>query len=268
MAQKLKPPAAVALAATEAIVTEATATLVMSSSNSDKCCTWPRTWACCTCCLPHWFCTRACRWFWSCRGRWLGVGWGGTAATPPLLPPASAEKTTVGGRLFVYTDYDSINDHVYDGIPVWVEVPATEVKTLEVSISFNGSVNLTVAGPGSVHDGAMATAAHSTSIPVVTIVEPGELISFALLKPKDKHQLWKLKWCATWQVVSESEEPTDGKGSTPEPWADLKCAAPELRVGELKATVSSFLRVALRPADVCVEWLGRISADSGEEHAM
>ena len=199
-----------------------------------KCCTRSFSWACC---LPRWYCSYAYRWFWSCRGKWPGTGTDADA-TPPLLPPSSAEKTAIGDGLFVFVDYDIWNDHVYDGIPVWAEVPATPV---EVAISFDGSVNLSVAGAGRGWDTAAAAATA-----VETLVEPGGPVPFALLMPVAKNRLWKLKWVARWHFVI----PPPPDPCPPEPCADLKCAALDLRVCELETTVRTMQRAELRPEDV------------------
>ena len=89
----------------------------------------------------------------------------------------------------------------------------TTASLSEVAVSFDGSVNLSVAGAGRGWDTA---AAEITA--VETLVEP---VPFALLMPVAKNRLWKLKWVARWHFVI----PPPPEPCPPEPCADLKCAA-------------------------------------------
>ena len=216
------------------------------SSGCGKCCSWGCdtvccSWGCDVCCLwsYEWACLLP-RWFF--RGIFPGGWWVETGATPPLDPPSSATKTAIGNGLFVHIDYDSWNEHLYDVIPVWVELRGPVTEALEISISFDGSVNLSVAKVVAGRGWETAAAA-PTSVPVKTIVQPGTTVPFALLMPNSKFRQWELKWAARWQ--GDWVKPTDPCGP------DLKCAALDRRVCELETTVRSMLRAeAALPADV------------------
>jgi len=238
-------------ATTEPLVAAASAPGKCCSLGCGKCCLW----GCDTFC--SWSCEWACllpRWFFRgiFPGGWWVGGWCEKGATPPLDPPSSATKTAIGNGLFIHIDYDSWNEHLYNGIPVWAELGGPATKALEVSISFDGSVNLSVAKVVAGRSWETAAAA-PTSVPVKTIVQPGTTVPFALLMPSFKFRQWELKWAARWQgdwVEPPGADPCAVPCADP-CGPDLKCAALDRRVRELETTVRSMLRAeAALPADV------------------